>query len=141
MGSPETQNGSNNFAVVPRDERGRILPGTQFGPGYTKTDIVELRAKYRHKLPKLLENLFVLAEPDKPYMVQIAATKEILDRLIGKPQVTIDAVTTKVDVAQLYLQAMRRANAEIVPSNSHVVPSGPAEAIEVEGKHCDTGTS
>ena len=29
---------------------------------------------------------------------------------------TIDAVTTKVDVAQLYLQAMRRANAEIVPS-------------------------
>jgi hypothetical protein len=71
-------------------------------------------------------------------MVQIAATKELLDRLIGKPQVTIDAVTTRVDVAQLYLSAMKRANAglseaqvidaaseaEIQTANSHVVPSG-----------------
>jgi hypothetical protein len=88
-------------------------------------------------LPQLFENLFAMATPDKPYMVQIAATKEILDRLLGKPQVMIDAVTTKVDVAQLYLNAMRRANAEIVPSNSHVVPSADADekiVSEINGR-------
>jgi hypothetical protein len=133
-----------------REVNGRFLPpagGTALNGGgnqYAKHDIVELRAKYRHKLPQLLENLFVLAASDKPYMVQIAATKEILDRLIGKPQVTIDAVTTKVDVAGLYLAAMKRANAglseaqvidaanavEIVPNNSHVVPGADTQEIK-----------
>jgi hypothetical protein len=64
-----------------------------------------------------------LAAPNNPPMVQIAATKELLDRLIGKPQISIDAVTTKVDVAGLYLAAMKRANAETQSANSHVGPS------------------
>jgi hypothetical protein len=122
---------------------GRLLPGNTVGiAGARPRNIVtELKIRYENRIPELLENLFVLAEPDKPYMVQIAATKEIFDRLIGKPQVTIDAVTTKVDVAGLYLAAMKRANAEIVPSNSHIVPSEETTTIEGEGKPCDTGTS
>jgi len=43
--------------------------------------------------------------------VRIAATRELLDRLIGKPQISIDAVTTKVDVGALYLEALRRSQA------------------------------
>jgi hypothetical protein len=73
--------------------------------------VTELKIRYENRIPELLENLFVLAEPDKPYMVQIAATKEILDRLIGKAQVTIEATHTTVSVADLYKAAMMRANA------------------------------
>ena len=84
-------------------------------------------------------------------MVQIAATKEILDRLIGKPQVTIDAVTTKVDVAALYLNAMKGANglseaqvidgANMPPGSSHILPSEPSASTEGEEKPTSTGTS
>ena len=120
---------------------GRLLPGTALNPnGQPRTDIAELRAKYRTRLTELFDKLFALTNSDNE-RTQIAAISELLDRLLGKPQVTIDAVTTKVDVAQLYLQAMRRANAEIVPSNAHVVPSEPAEETEGEGKPCSTGTS
>ena len=115
------------------------MPGfTANAGGRPRSVIEELKSKYLNRLPELFENLFRLAAPNNPPMVQIAATKELLDRLIGKPQVTIDAVTTRVDVAQLYLSAMKRANAglseaqvidaaseaEIQTANSHVVPSG-----------------
>jgi hypothetical protein len=57
----------------------------------------------------------------------------------------IEAVTTRVDVASLYLQALQRANGanavDITPSNSHVVPSEPAPATEGDGKPTGTGTS
>jgi hypothetical protein len=130
-------------APAQRSADGRLLPGNTVGiAGARPRNIVtELKIRYENRIPELLENLFILAEPDKPYMVQIAATKEILDRLIGKPQVTIDAVTTKVDVAALYLRAMQRANSEIVPSNSHIVPSEPATPVGDEGKPCSAGTS
>jgi hypothetical protein len=141
---------------IRRNSDGTYMPG--YGPaggGATKLDIVALRERYRGKLPQLMENLFVLAAPDKPFMVQIAATKEILDRLIGKPQVTIDAVTTRVDVAALYLNAMKRANAglseaqvidaagatETTPANAHIVPSAPEVGREDDGKPCGIGTS
>ena len=148
--------GEKTAPIISREPNGRWLPGMSPTPGgATKTDLVALRDKYRGKLPQLMENLFVLAAPDKPYMVQIAATKEILDRLIGKAQVTIEATTTKVDVAALYLNAMKRANAglseaqvidaasttETQPATSHIVPSAPDLGTEGEGKPCGTGTS
>jgi hypothetical protein len=34
----------------------------------------------------------------------------LLDRLIGKQQISIDAVTAKVDVGAMYLAALKRAN-------------------------------
>jgi hypothetical protein len=88
----------------------------------------------------LFEKLFALTDSDNE-RTQISAISELLDRLIGKPQVTIDAVTTKVDVGALYLAAMKRANAEIVPGTSHILPSEPSQTIDGEGKPCSTGTS
>jgi hypothetical protein len=137
---------------IRRNSDGTWLPGANPTGGNTKLDIVALRERYRGKLPQLMENLFVLAAPDKPYMVQIAATKEILDRLIGKPQVTIDAVTTKVDVAALYLRAMQRANAglseaqvieaaNMQPATSPILPSEPEQTVEGDGKPTGTETS
>jgi hypothetical protein len=51
--------------------------------------VTELRARYSHRLPELMDNLFLLTGPDYPAMVRIAATREIFDRLIGRPQVMI----------------------------------------------------
>jgi hypothetical protein len=49
-------------------------------------------------------------------MVRLAAIRLALDHLIGKPQISIDAVTTKVDVGALYLEALKRSQ------NSHAPP-------------------
>jgi hypothetical protein len=42
--------------------------------------------------------------------LRLAAIRLALDHLIGKPQISIDAVTAKVDVGALYLEAVKRAN-------------------------------
>jgi hypothetical protein len=68
-----------------------------------------------HRLPELMDGLFQLTTPNNPPMVQIAATRELLDRLIGKSTVSIEAVTTREEVGLLYLQALQRAR----------IPSGP----------------
>ena len=108
------------------------MPGfTANAGGRPRSVIEELKSKYLRRLPELFENLFRLAAPNNPPMVQIAATKEILDRLIGKPQVTIDAVTTKVDVAALYLRAMQRANSEM--------QSASGDAVEEKANEIDAG--
>ena len=53
-------------------------------------------------------------------MVRLAAIREILDRLLGKPAVFVDATHMKVDVGQLYLAALKRANGVIDGGNSDV---------------------
>src|SRR5215471_8171780 len=98
--------------IVPRSPDGRLLPG---GPslnphGTPRNEIADIRHKYRKRLPELFERLYAIATTSSSERTQISAISELLDRLIGKPQVTIDAVTTKVDVAALYLNAMKRAN-------------------------------
>jgi len=62
-------------------------------------------------------------------MVQIAAIRELLDRLLGKPQVTIEANTARLDISSMYLAALKRANAEMQSVNSHI-----ASEQVVEGK-------
>jgi hypothetical protein len=77
-----------------------------------------LKEKYRNRLPELFENLFRLAAPNNPPMVQIAATRELLDRLIGKSTISIDAVTTKFDFGAAYLESLKRVNGVIDGDNS-----------------------
>jgi hypothetical protein len=104
------------------------MPGYTANPGgRPKTAIDELRARYSPRLPEFFDRLVELATNNsQPPMVQLAAIRLALDHLIGKPQISIDAVTTKVDIGAMYLAAMKRANAEIVPNTSHIVPSADA---------------
>jgi len=62
-------------------------------------------------MPEVAETLLALMRSPNE-ATRLAACREILDRLIGRPQaqVNIDAVTTRVDVAELYRRAMVRAN-------------------------------
>jgi hypothetical protein len=103
-----------------RSADGRLLPGNTVGiAGARPRNIVtELKIRYENRIPELLEGLFLLTKSDSPH-VRIAATRELLDRIIGKSTISIDAVHTKVDVGALYLEAMKRAN------SAHVVPSAP----------------
>jgi hypothetical protein len=119
--------------VPARRADGTVLPGARLNPGgRPRTAIEQLREKYMHRLPELMDGLFQLTTPNNPPMVQIAAIRELLDRLLGKPQVMIEATTTRVDVGALYLAAMKRANAEINSAHAHVVPS--ADAVEEKAK-------
>jgi hypothetical protein len=116
--------------VPARRPNGTMMPGAVLNPGgRPRTAIEQLREKYMHRLPELFEGLIELTKSDSE-SVRLAAYREILDRLIGKPVVAIDSVHAKVDVGALYLAAMKRANAEIVPGSAHIVPS--ADAVEIK---------
>jgi hypothetical protein len=41
---------------------------------------------------------------------RLSAAREICDRVLGRAAIAIDATHTKVDIGQLYLSALRRAN-------------------------------
>jgi hypothetical protein len=115
-----------------RSADGRLLPGNTVGIAGAKPRniVTELKIRYENRIPELMERLFWIATHSDSERTQISAISELLDRLVGKPQVTIDAVTTKVDVAGLYLAAMRRINSEAQSATSHIASS---EQV-VEGK-------
>jgi hypothetical protein len=95
-----------------------------------------LKAKYHDRLPELFERLFALTNSDNE-RTQIAAISELLDRLIGRPQVTIDATHTTVSVGELYKAAMLRANSS--RASSHIVPS--EQVVEGKANEIDAGNS
>ena len=93
-----------------RRPNGTVMPGSVLNPGGRPRNAIEqLREKYLHRLPELIEGLFQLTKSESPH-VRIAATRELLDRLIGKPQISIDAVTAKFSAGAEYLAALQRAS-------------------------------
>jgi hypothetical protein len=94
---------------------GTLLPGQPaINPGGRPvTAIQELRAKYLPRLDEFMDALVELTH-SRNEMTRLAAIRELLDRLLGKPAVFVDAVHTKLDVeqyvGQLYLDALRRLN-------------------------------
>jgi hypothetical protein len=72
--------------------------------------IEQIREKYGHRVPELIENLFELTRTGSE-ATKLAANRELLDRIVGRPQQVIEAHTTRLDVGAMYLQALQRANA------------------------------
>jgi hypothetical protein len=68
-----------------------------------------VRARLLPRLPEYLEALDKLTR-SKHEATRLAAVREILDRLLGKPAVFVDTTHTKVDIASLYLQALKQVN-------------------------------
>jgi hypothetical protein len=119
-------------APVPRRANGTIMPGfTANAGGRPRSMTEELKSRYRNRLPELMDGLFQLTTPNNPPMVRIAAVKELLDRIVGKSTVSIDAVTTREDVGVMYLQALQRAGI------SHAIPSEPV--IDGDDDNSNTG--
>jgi hypothetical protein len=95
-----------------RRANGTVLPGARLNPGgRPRTAIEELRARLLPRLPEFMDGLIELTKSSNE-STRLAAIREILDRLLGKPAVFVDAVHTKVDVGALYLQALKRARVD-----------------------------
>jgi hypothetical protein len=104
-----------NAPVVQRRPNGQLMPGAAVlnpnGRPRGMASIEAVREKYGHRIPELIENLFELTRTGSE-STKLAANRELLDRIIGRPQQVIEAVTTKFDVGAMYLQALQRANGE-----------------------------
>jgi hypothetical protein len=96
--------------------------------GRPRGTIEEFRARFNPRIPEIADVLLeLMRSPNEA--TRLSAVREILDRLLGKPAVFVDATHTKVDIASLYLQALKQANApKEVTQPSHIVPSAHAEA-------------
>jgi hypothetical protein len=79
--------------------------------------IEQIREKYGHRVLELIENLFELTRTGSE-STKLAANRELLDRIVGRPQQVIEAVTAKFDIGQLYLNALRRVNSHVAPGAS-----------------------
>jgi hypothetical protein len=98
---------------------GTLLPGQgALNPGGRTRAIEEVKAKYSQKVPEFFERLIELSH-SKNETIALQATRELLDRLIGKPVAVVDATHTKVDVAALYLQALKQVNEPVLPYPPH----------------------
>jgi hypothetical protein len=90
---------------------GTLLPGQPaINPGGRPvTAIQELRAQYLPRLGEFMNALVELTQSPQEH-IRLQALREIFDRLLGKPAVFVDATHTKLDIGQLYLAALKRAN-------------------------------
>jgi hypothetical protein len=62
---------------------------------------------------------------------RLSACREILDRVLGRPAIAIDATHTKVDIASMYLAALQRVNAKPVDGSTQ---NGADQTIEGEAE-------
>jgi hypothetical protein len=85
--------------------------------GRPRSTIEQVREALLPDLPLFLERLAELTLSSNE-TIRLQALKEIFDRLCGKSAVFVDATHTKVDIGQLYLSALKRANGVIDGSNS-----------------------
>jgi hypothetical protein len=101
--------------MVQRRPNGQLMPGAAIlnpnGRPRGMASIEQIREKYGHRVPELIENLFELTRTGSE-ATKLAANRKLLDRIVGRPQQVIEATTTSVGVGALYLQALRRANGE-----------------------------
>jgi hypothetical protein len=109
-----------NVPVVQRRRNGQLLPGAAnlnpHGRPRGLASIERIREKYGHRVEELIENLFELTKTGSE-TTKLAANRELLDRIVGKPQQVIEAVTARFDIGSMYLQALQRAS-----QRAHAVP-------------------
>jgi hypothetical protein len=100
----------NTPVVHRRRPDGTLLPGQgALNPGGRSRAVEELKARYLPRLPEFMDGLIELTKSSNE-QTRLAALRETLDRLLGKPAVFVDATNTRVDIGQLYLAALKRVN-------------------------------
>ena len=95
---------------VARGPDGRILPGHSGNPsGRPVGSISEFRRRFEPHMAEVAETLLALLRSPNEN-TRLSACREICDRVLGRAAIAIDATHTKVDIGQLYLAALKRAN-------------------------------
>jgi hypothetical protein len=120
-----------NMPVVHRRRPdGTLLPGQPaLNPGGRTRAIEELKARYLPRLPEFMDKLVELTDSENE-MTRLAALKEVLDRIWGKPAVVVAATHTS-DIPSLYLQALKRANGIIDGDGGNSI-NGRAASDEIQ---------
>ena len=105
-------------APIARRPDGTLLPGSQLNAGgRPRGALDEFRAKFNPHMPEIAEVLLGLLRSQNE-STRLSAAHEILNRLIGKPSIAIETTHTRIDVAQMYLAALKRANGVIDGDNT-----------------------
>jgi hypothetical protein len=111
-----------------RRSDGTLLPGSQLNPGgRPRGSIEEFRARVNPRMPEIADVLLELMRSPNEN-TRLSAVREILDRLLGKAAVFVDATHTKVDIGSLYLQALKRANGVPASPTIEAAPEVPADS-------------
>jgi hypothetical protein len=98
---------------VARGPDGRILPGHSGNPsGRPVGSISDFRRRFEPHMGEVAETLLALMRSPNE-STRLSACREICDRVLGRAAIAIDATHTKLDVGQLYLAALKRANGVI----------------------------
>ena len=118
--APATRVGGGRLAIPPpRSPEAR-------GDWSDPSAVTELRARYSARLPAIFDELMEMAmDSSLPPAAQLGAIRLALDHLIGRPQISIDAVTTKFDFGAAYIEALRRVNSEVVEGKAGTVGQAP----------------
>lgn len=90
----------NGMETEQRDSRGRFVKGNKGGTGRPKTP-KELKEALERISPKAIEFYeWVLDDPDAPVDLKAKVSKDVLDRLMGKPQqsVAFDDVDNRIRI-------------------------------------------
>ena len=85
--------------------------------GRPRSTIEQVREALLPDLPLFLERLAELTQSSNE-TIRLQALREVFERLCGKSAVFVDATHTKVDIGQLYLAALKRANGVVDGGNS-----------------------
>ena len=118
-----------NAPIVRRAANGTLLPGSQLNvAGRPVGSISEFRRRFEPHMPEVAETLLALLRSPNEN-TRLNACREICDRVLGRAAIAIDATHTRLDVAQLYLRAMQRAN-------SHIASE---QAVEGKANEIDAG--
>ena len=103
---------------VARGPDGRILPGHSGNPaGRPVGSISDFRRRFEPHMGEVAEVLLALLRSPNEN-TRLSAVREICDRVLGRSAIAIDATHTRVDVGQLYLSALRRANGVVDSGNT-----------------------
>jgi hypothetical protein len=99
------------MSALTRRPNGTMRKGFSGNPGGRPAiSIASLRERFSPRLPEIFGALVEMAtDKSLPPMAQLAAIRLVLDHLIGRPQISIDAVHTSVNIPELYHSALRRA--------------------------------
>jgi hypothetical protein len=110
------------MTVPARHPNGRLIGG---GPslnagGRPTSTLHQVREALLPDRPLFLERLAELTQSSNE-TIRLQALREVFDRLCGRSAVFVDATHTKVDIGQLYLAALKRANGVIDGSGDNSI--------------------
>jgi hypothetical protein len=93
-----------------RGAHGHFLAGVSGNPGGRTSALAEVRALLKPHVALYVQRLNELVRHPDPD-VALPALREAFDRLLGKPVASIEQDVRTLDMGQLYLAAVKAANA------------------------------